>query len=43
MRARGSAIETYPIWVPPIKEKDRIVKIVNAYCNVLDEITAGIS
>ena len=43
MRARGSAIDTYPIWVPPIKEQARIVKAVNAYCNVLDDIAAGIN
>lgn len=42
MRARSSAIESYPIWIPPIKEQKRIVDCVNAYCNILEEIAAGI-
>ena len=42
MRARTSSIESYPIWIPPIKEQRRIVDSVNAYCNILDEIAAGI-
>ena len=42
MRARSSAVESYPIWVPPIKEQKRIVDSVYAYCNFLDEIAAGI-
>ena len=42
MRARGSAIESYPIWVPPIKEQKRIIDIVDSYNNVLDVIAASI-
>ena len=42
MRARGSAIESYPIWIPPIKEQKRIVDCANAYYNILEEIAAGI-
>ena len=42
MRAHGSAIESYPIWVPPINEQRRIVNCVNTYCTILDEIAAGI-
>ena len=41
MRARASAVDGYPIWVPPIDEQKRIVKVVKAYYKVLDEIVAG--
>ena len=43
MRARASAVDGYPIWVPPIDEQKRIVKVVKAYYKVLDEIVAGLS
>ncbi len=43
MRARASAVDGYPIWVPPIDEQKRIVKVVKAYYKELDEIVAGLS
>ena len=43
MRARASAVEGYPIWVPPIEEQKRIVKVVKAYYKILDEVVAGLN
>ena len=36
MRARASAVDKYPIWIPPIKEQERIVFRVKALNSVLD-------
>lgn len=43
MRARASAINEYPMWIPPLKEQKRIADVVKAYYNVLDEIVAGLN
>ena len=43
MRARASAIDEYPMWIPPFKEQKRIAEVVKAYYNVLDEIVAGLN
>ena len=43
MRARASAVDGYPILVPPINEQKRMVKVVKAYHKILDEIVAGLS
>ena len=43
MRARASAVDGYPLWIPPKKEQKRIVDVVKAYYNVLDEIVAGLN
>ena len=43
MRARASAVDGYPIWVPPVNEQKRIVMVVKAYYKVLDEIVAGLN
>ena len=42
MRARASAVDGYPIWVPPVNEQKRIVMVVKAYYKVLDDIVAGL-
>ena len=43
MRARASAVDGYPIWVPPIDEQKRIVKVVKAYYKILNEVVAGLN
>ena len=42
MRARSSAIESYPIWIPPLDEQSKIVDVVNTYFEVLDKIEEGL-
>ena len=42
MRARTSAVEGYPILIPPYNEQVRIVERVKAYYSVLDMIVAGL-
>ena len=36
MRARASAVEKYPIWIPPIKEQIRIMTRVKKLISILD-------
>ena len=38
----GQVFKTLDLPIPPLKEQKRIVDCVNAYCNILEEIAAGI-
>ena len=40
MRARASAVNDYPIWVPPINEQSRIVQAVNQLNATIDSIAS---
>ena len=39
MRAQPHAVKTYPIWIPPIEEQKRIVKMVTSLFAELQQIT----
>jgi len=38
----GQVFKSLDLPIPPLKEQKRIVDCVNAYCNILEEIAAGI-
>ena len=40
IRARASAVNSYPIWIPPINEQARIVQAVHQLNTTIDSITS---
>jgi len=42
MRARSSAVDTYPIFIPPYREQQRIVSTVERIFRSLEEIQESI-
>jgi len=42
MRARPSAVDSYPIPIPPIREQIRIVKLVSSLNNVINDLSQTI-
>ena len=42
MRARASAVNNYPIWIPPINEQKRIVKAVYQLYDAVDSLASNL-
>ena len=42
MRARASAVNNYPIWIPPINEQKRIVKAVYQLYDTVDSLASNL-
>ena len=42
MRARASAVNNYPIWIPPINEQKRIVKAVYQLYETVDSLASNL-
>jgi len=40
MRARASAVNSYPLWVPPINEQNRIVQAVHQFNTTIDSMAS---
>ena len=42
MRARASAVNSYPIWVPPINEQYRIVQAVHQFYATIELMASNL-